>query len=159
MQTSTSSGRGQQIRTSSRRSCTITSEVSQSKILSNCHRINEKKKRSSNARKLSNAQSTLLRQNQTLRSRRLVSVSTSFTTNSKEFEEIMRQKTDNRRIASRKNPTMNFLTREEDEGTIVSAIPIQETVSEDEDPEEEKIDTTTHRIKRTSSEVVGHGEM
>mmetsp|Transcript_36032 Transcript_36032/g.35638 ORF Transcript_36032/g.35638 Transcript_36032/m.35638 type:complete len:258 (-) Transcript_36032:15-788(-) len=116
--------------------------------------INEKKKRTSNTRKLSNAKESLLRNNQSYRSRRLVSVSTSFTANSKEFEEIMRQKNENRRGASRKNTAMNYFPKGEDDGTMISAIPIKETVSEDSDPEEEKIDTMTHRSRRTSSEIV-----
>ncbi|CAI2359821.1 unnamed protein product [Moneuplotes crassus] len=116
------------------------------------------KKKSSSSRKMSVSNSVLLQPQRVLRSRRLVSVSTSFTTNNKEFEEIIRHKTEIRRGTSRKNFSMKYSSKEEQESTFGMTNPIQEAISEDEDPEEEKIDTSTSN-RRASNGFTDYGEI
>ncbi len=68
---------------------------------------------------------------------------------------MLRHKSDKKKN-THKNTSKNVFSNGE-EG-LSSTVPIKEAISEDEDPEEEKIDTSTGR-KRTSSEIIDTSSM
>lgn len=115
-------------------------------------RMTDKKKRNISSRKSSSVKSDKTIGMGQKRLRRLISVSTSFSSTPQEFEDAMKQMKNKRRLKSRKNTVSEYIMKEEEDFDIeLRTIPIKEVVSEDDEQEENKAEKESIEKPRKGS--------
>lgn len=117
--------------------------------------MNGKKKKNNNMRKYSNKNAKSL-SFRPIRSRRLVSVSTSFSSTPQEFEDTLRQmKSKNHAKSKKLTATEKILKQEvdEEEDEFTMTVPIKEVDSESDNQEEVEDQSPKIMLKRNLSDI------